>query len=249
MGENAEGEGEQALGQLRAFVGFLRGTWGILAGLTSLFPLSNSLLGALPLAPGAENLSSVLATIFSLFVILFIFASRKELANRYWSRIPRISALVFIAATVLLYAYLVQFPLPPSVSRPELPIIFALTFSLYTASFAMLALREYTRDVMEKLEEDIRRLEGRHVYFIGGGSAFVQKDFPEFAVERALRDFERELLEKDQFVWIKRTRIVPHEGEEWLQMFMEVKHSEHPFRAGYITPILIDRDGRIREKG
>ena len=76
------------LEELKEFLTFLKNLWGILAGLSVFFPLSNVLLGAIPMrAYGTDdgvfdllspNLINTIATVVTLFVVLVTFAGRNQ---------------------------------------------------------------------------------------------------------------------------------------------------------------------------
>ena len=76
------------LEELKEFLTFLKNLWGILAGLSVFFPLSNVLLVAIPMrAYGTDdgvfdllspNLINTIATVVTLFVVLVTFAGRNQ---------------------------------------------------------------------------------------------------------------------------------------------------------------------------
>lgn len=86
-------QGNAFLGEFKDFVKFLQSLWGVLAGISVFFPLSNVLLKVIPLGymqddpPGAleflsPSLITTLATIVTLFVILQTFRQRNYLRTR-----------------------------------------------------------------------------------------------------------------------------------------------------------------------
>ena len=79
--------GTQFLDEFKEFLAFLKNLWGILAGVSVLFPLSNVLVKVIPLqsldhdgafAMLAPSLVTALATITTLFLILWTFSHRSE---------------------------------------------------------------------------------------------------------------------------------------------------------------------------
>ena len=77
------------LADFKRFVEFLQGLWGILAGISTLFPLSNTFLKVVPLASWPEGgfayfspgVVSAVATLICLFVILWTFGQRQRLVS------------------------------------------------------------------------------------------------------------------------------------------------------------------------
>ena len=81
-------QGKRYIKEFNEFVSFLKNVWGILAGISALFPLSNIFLQAIPLETFDEGgvlvwfparLFTITATVASLFVILWTFSQRKSL--------------------------------------------------------------------------------------------------------------------------------------------------------------------------
>ncbi len=80
--------GQAFLGEFKDFLVFLGTLWGLLAGISVFFPLSNTLLGVIPLkaydADGVFDqlppaLITTVTTVVTLFVILWTFANRDRL--------------------------------------------------------------------------------------------------------------------------------------------------------------------------
>ncbi len=141
--------GERAVADLTEFLSFLGSLWGVLATVTVLFPLSNWLVAVLPLPPGSERLSSVLATLFSLFAIFFVFVLRNaDFGDVYDGGdivFFIVASLVTFGSGVLvlvLYSYVRLEPLAAGVG----PVLYAGVFGLFTAAFTLLALAEYVHD-------------------------------------------------------------------------------------------------------
>jgi hypothetical protein len=153
------------------FLALLQSLWGILAAITVLFPLSNVLIGLIPLRhlydnpPGplgylSPGLITAVATIVTLSVILLTFGKRgnfKTLKDRYLIRRQPGLSFTFGFSALLFYftVYYGTYPLyyePYSIfdSDPRLLIgDFALLISyscscaLVTKAFMLLAMIEY----------------------------------------------------------------------------------------------------------
>jgi hypothetical protein len=141
--------GRTALAELREFLAFLRSLWGILAGVTVVFPISNLLTAVLPLLPGSERLSTVLATLFSLFAIFVVFALRHvDLNDEYGGEDSGLfivaSIWIFVGGAGVLIAYL-YVRLEP-LATGLVPVLYATVFGLFAAAFTLLALVEYVHD-------------------------------------------------------------------------------------------------------
>ena len=84
MGER----GATSLGELKEFLAFLGNLWAALAGLSVLFPASNVLVKAVPLARWSEGgfaylpppLVAALSTVACAFAVLAAFGRRREVA-------------------------------------------------------------------------------------------------------------------------------------------------------------------------
>ncbi|KEF41663.1 MAG: hypothetical protein ER33_10340 [Cyanobium sp. CACIAM 14] len=160
------------LEELREFLGFLKNLWGLLAGLSVFFPLSNILTGAIPLhAYGSDDgvfdqlspdLITTLATVVTLFVILVTFSSRTTLAGVRGRRILLRRAWMSFGVSLLsLLAYLVIHQTyreyawepwgwgsgDPRKLIAELPLLitYVLFFSMLTRAFVLLGLLEFLR--------------------------------------------------------------------------------------------------------
>lgn len=110
-------EGKVFLEEFRDFIAFLQNLWGILAGISVLFPVSNALAGAIPLGKWAQEkgglayfspqLVTIVTTLIAIFVILWTFGQR----NRFKSRrkrhlIQRQSWFSFACGIFALFVYL-----------------------------------------------------------------------------------------------------------------------------------------------
>lgn len=107
-------KGEPAfLEEFRRFVDFLQSLWGILAGISMLFPLSNSLAQVIPLATweggGLIYLSpqvvTSMATLTCLFVLLWTFGQRQHFARQTRTRIHRQAWSTFLPGVIALILY------------------------------------------------------------------------------------------------------------------------------------------------
>lgn len=161
-----------SLEELRAFLGFLRHLWGLLAGLSVFFPLSNILTEAIPLrAYGSEDgvfdqlspfLITTLATVVTLFVILSTFSTRSSMAVPRGRRTARRRAGFSFAISLLsLLAYLVIHQVyreyawqpwgwgsgDPRKLIAEVPLLisYVLFFSMLTRAFMLLGMLEFFR--------------------------------------------------------------------------------------------------------
>jgi CBS domain containing-hemolysin-like protein len=160
--------GDAFLADFKDFLVFLGSLWGLLAGISVFFPLSNTLLGVIPMkAYGADGvfdqlspaLITTVATIVTLFVILWTFASRDRL-KAMGRRRALVHAGVSMGASLLaLVAYLVIHQVygeyaynrwgwgsgDPRKLFAEIPLFFAYTvfFSLLTRAFVLIGMLEY----------------------------------------------------------------------------------------------------------
>jgi hypothetical protein len=159
-----------SLPELKRFLEFLSGLWGLLAGVTTLFPLSNLLLEAVPLEalPGGGyaylpgTAVSVVASVSCVFVVLWTFSQRS--AARGWARsaVQRRAwrcLIVGLTGLVLYYAlyqviahdfyWIVLHWASGSLRRLAgdvlLLVLYAAFFSLLTRAFVLLALLEFVK--------------------------------------------------------------------------------------------------------
>jgi hypothetical protein len=122
-------KGTAFLKELKDFTVFIQSTWGILAGVSVFFPLSNVLVGVIPLKPFGEEggelvylsppLITALTTVITLFVIFWMFGQRQGFkTKKKQTKIRRHALFSFILGFTLLLGY------------------FALTFGIYTLWYA-----------------------------------------------------------------------------------------------------------------
>jgi len=157
------------LAQLRAFLVFLKNLWGILAGISVFFPLSNTFVEAIPLrAYGNDGVFdqltpsfiTIFATVVTLFVVLVTFAGRREFQNPRNRRAMLRSAWFSLGISVLsLLAYLIIHQAyreyawepwgwgsgDPRKLLAEIPlfITYVIFFSLLTRAFMLLGMIEF----------------------------------------------------------------------------------------------------------
>lgn len=104
------------LADFKSFVKFLHGLWGILAGVSALFPLSNTLRKVIPLANWPEGglayfspgVVSSVTTLICLFVILWTFGQRQKFGNRTREQVTRRAWQTFLLGSIALVLYLLM---------------------------------------------------------------------------------------------------------------------------------------------
>lgn len=108
-------KGSSFLGEFKTFIGFLQNLWAILAGISALFPLSNTLANIIPLAKWSEGglaylspqLVTVIATVACLFTILWTFGQRHQFARQRQRRsVQKQAGLCFTCGVTALIIYL-----------------------------------------------------------------------------------------------------------------------------------------------
>jgi len=163
------GRGTQFLDEFKEFLAFLKNLWGILAGVSVFFPLSNVLVKVIPLqslehdgafATLTPSLVTTLATITTLFLILWTFSHRSELTALPQRRaIRRRAARSFAAGGLTLVLYLVGYSVTlsnayavwgwesqdPRHLLAEVPLLLAYvaSFALVTRAFVLLGMIEF----------------------------------------------------------------------------------------------------------
>jgi hypothetical protein len=160
------------LDEFGSFVDFLGTLWGILAGVSALFPLSNLLFDVVPTDPEVlwalayvvdpEGLFTITATIGSLFVILWTYGQRYRFEGWRRRRVQRRAWLTFGGAVGLLVVYLVLYAVAaaggeamivgPTTGSSDLVfvlyqlamlLVYAGFFALTTRAFVLLGLVEF----------------------------------------------------------------------------------------------------------
>ena len=165
-------QGAAFLRELAAFLDFVRHLWGILAGASVLFPLSNTLLRVIPLGDYhagtgvfdqvAPPVVTALSTVVTLFVVLTTFAGRARargprgrrgvLRRAWWSFGAGLAALLGYLALHQVYATSAWEPWgwgsgDPRKLLAEVPLtlLYAAFFALLTRAFMLLGLMEFVR--------------------------------------------------------------------------------------------------------
>jgi hypothetical protein len=159
------GAGQSFLQELREFLQFLRSLWGLLAGISVLFPLSNVLLGVIPIDGGGnpfQNLSpSVVTTLTTLTCIFLTFATfgrrsqfRERLRRHRYARSARIAfgsalgvlAIYLLTSDALYRALITDNPnteLGVALYDGLFAALYIASFALLTRAFLVLAMLEY----------------------------------------------------------------------------------------------------------
>lgn len=116
---NSSNQGATFIKELKDFIAFLQNLWGVLAGISVLFPLSDAFFKIIPLESFEEDgflvffpreLFTAVATLVSLFLILRTFGQRgkfKSLEER--PGIGRGASLSFVVGLSALVVYLVLY--------------------------------------------------------------------------------------------------------------------------------------------
>lgn len=115
--------GTTFLKEFKDFISFLKNLWGILAGISVIFPLSNVLIKAIPLqqwqgeaGSGAlyhflPSLVSVVASLIALFIILGTYVQRHKIKMLKSNLILRKAGLLFLIGIFALIIYLLVYSL------------------------------------------------------------------------------------------------------------------------------------------
>lgn len=167
------------LSNVRQFLGFLSGLWGMFSSLTLLFPLSNALVQVLPMHETQRGIYTALTTLTCCFVILYLYITRhQQIAVRlakpslYDRRVIAIFALGVLSALLYLpahssYAQILE----GSYSAADLEqgmmwvlgmLFYGMSFVGLTTSFTLLAIVEYgkqsgeTQDLASRREEVLK---------------------------------------------------------------------------------------------
>lgn len=166
---SAPAPGTAFLDEFKGFLGFLQSLWGVLAGVSVVFPLSNVLVNVVPLqsiehdgafAKLSPSLVTTLATLTTLFVILWTFGHRGDYAGESQRRpIQRKALGSFAIGAAALVIYVVGYYVKmayaydvwgwesevPQHLLAEVPLILAYVaaFTMVTRAFVLLALVEF----------------------------------------------------------------------------------------------------------
>jgi hypothetical protein len=112
---NDSGKGTETLKEFRDFFGFIQNLWGILAGVSVFFPLSNTLMKVIfydePPGSGAfqylpPKLVTSIATLITIFVVFSTFSRRYKYKVQEYRTIKRQAWVSFILGVLSLVAYL-----------------------------------------------------------------------------------------------------------------------------------------------
>lgn len=112
---SSEQQVRPALMEFKQFIEFLQNLWAMLAGVSVLFPLSNTFAQVIPLAQWTDGgfaylsppVVTGLTTLASLFVILWAFGKRERMQeSRVWSALPRQAGWSFAFGVAALLTYL-----------------------------------------------------------------------------------------------------------------------------------------------
>jgi magnesium-transporting ATPase (P-type) len=158
------------LGELKEFLAFLTNLWGIVTGISVFFPFSNILINAIPLRLyGTDEgvfehlspyLTTTIATVVTLFVVLVTFADRSQFQNpRKRGSMLRNAWISFGISLLSLLAYLVIHQVyreyawepwgwgsgDPRKLIAEIPLLIAyvIFFSMLTRAFMLLGMIEF----------------------------------------------------------------------------------------------------------
>jgi uncharacterized membrane protein len=162
--------GKRFLDDFKEFISFMQSLWGLLAGISVLFPLSNAFFKIIPLELVTKplifippGLITTVTTLVSLFIVLSTFGERNEMAGK--SDLVRRKAWVsFSIGLAALVLYVVGFVLvvnidifgqwKEAIGQSALwlssDIIFWIEYTAFfvltTRAFELLAMSEYFRD-------------------------------------------------------------------------------------------------------
>jgi len=116
---NGSDKGTETLKEFRDFFGFIQNLWGILAGVSVFFPLSNTLMKVIPIGhfydepPGSgafqylsPELVTSIATLITIFVVFSTFSRRYKYKVQEYRTIKRQAWVSFILGVVSLVVYL-----------------------------------------------------------------------------------------------------------------------------------------------
>jgi hypothetical protein len=155
--------------ELKAFLLFLKNLWGLLAGISVFFPLSNILLKAIPLGTYGNDgvfdqlspsLLTSLATVTTLFVVLMTFSGRQRFQDpQKRASMLRAAWFTFGIGILALLAYLVIHQVyreyawepwgwgsgDPRKLFAEIPLLitYIIFFSMFTRAFMLLGMLEF----------------------------------------------------------------------------------------------------------
>jgi hypothetical protein len=166
---SAPDAGTPFLDEFRQFLTFLQNLWGLLTGISVLFPLSNVLVKVIPLqsldydgafAKLAPSLVTTVATITTLFLVFWTFSHRGQFKDQTQRRVVQRRAMFsFGAGFASIVLYLVGYTVKltaaydvwgwesqdPRHLLAEVPLLIAYVaaFALVTRAFLLLAMMEF----------------------------------------------------------------------------------------------------------
>lgn len=161
--------GNAFLQEFKEFLGFLQHLWGILAGISVFFPLSNMLIKLIPMKTIYDDgvfvhlhppLITAIATIITLFVVLWTFGNRRLLkVKRSLQKIRRQAWISFGVGLLSLISYLVIYFVTYQIAwdvwgwssddprrllvEVLLLVTYSLFFTLITRAFMLLGMSEF----------------------------------------------------------------------------------------------------------
>jgi hypothetical protein len=162
-------QGTSFLKEFKDFIAFLQNLWGILAGISVLFPFSNLLLDIIPLETFEKEgvlvwfsptLFTTLTTLVSIFLILWIFGQRQKFKSKRGNTgIRRQAWFSFLTglASLILYLIVYYFLISSAfdvfgwesadirrlIGEIPLLIFYGAFFALVTRAFMFLGMSEY----------------------------------------------------------------------------------------------------------
>jgi hypothetical protein len=161
-------QGNTFIKEFKDFIDFLKNLWGILAGISVLFPLSNALAHLIPLETIDKGgiliwlspaMFTTLATLSCLFLILWTFSQRQNFQSPKISRyIQRQSLISFAVGLAILITYMVIYfalaayygeygwssgDIRHLIGEVPLLILYGAFFVLVTRAFLLLGMGEY----------------------------------------------------------------------------------------------------------
>ncbi|MBI2325543.1 MAG: hypothetical protein HYU87_11370 [Chloroflexi bacterium] len=171
---STSGRGTSFLQELRDFTAFLKSVWGILTGISAVFPLSNVFTQILPLRTTYDDpigpihnfsptLITTVAALVTFFVLLVTFGGRNRVkAKRDRRAVQHTASATFVLGLLSLFLYLGAyfallplFYLPLEIYRGDprgligdfiLLLSYTGFFALMTRSFLLLGLIEFYGD-------------------------------------------------------------------------------------------------------
>lgn len=165
--------GRSYLAELREFLGFLRSLWGLLAGVSVLFPLSNLLAEVVPIDEEGRPFTQLdpatltaITMVTCIFITFATFHRREDFAGdanrRRHARTSRIAFTVALAAGAVYlfcrtFAYdnIIELDTTPqyadflwktAIYEGVFAALYVVFFALLTWAFLLLALDEYQRE-------------------------------------------------------------------------------------------------------